>query len=326
MQSSPLADHRPYLLFDGYVAKSASALAVGRKIQQLADTKIPILVTGESGTGKTTVAHVIHGISSRREHAIVSFPCAALHEELGHGELFGFGKGLGPVTGRQGLLDRANGGTLLLEEISQLPKTLQLKLGHYIQYGTFYRLGESVTTTSDARIIATSAEDLEKAVKEDRFSKELFYRLSVGHIYLLPLCERRDDIPFLLDYFLDKLARRDGKPRPQVPLGVLQAFTGYEWPGNLRELESRLERVIALGHPDITLGALPFGKKGLPIAHLPPEGIDLAGHLETIERQLVQEALDRAGGVQTKAAELLGLSFRQFRYKLERFGLRVREK
>lgn len=325
MQSSSLPDHRSYLSFDGYVAKSASALAVRQKMQQLADTKIPILVTGESGTGKTTVAHVLHGMCSRREYAIVSFPCAALHEEMGHGELFGFGKGLGPVTGRQGLLDRASGGTLLLEEISQLSKTLQLKLGHYLQYGTFYRLGESATTTADARIIATSAEDLEKSVKEDRFSKELFYRLSVGHIYLSPLRERRDDIPVLLDYFLDKLARRDGKPRPHVPPGVLQAFTEYDWPGNLRELESRLERVIALGYSEITLDALPFGKKGLPIVHLPPQGIDLSEHLETIERQLVQEALDRAGGVQTRAAELLGLSFRQFRYRLARFGLKVRE-
>jgi DNA-binding NtrC family response regulator len=304
------------------VAKSASALAVRQKILQLADTKIPILVTGESGTGKTTVAHVVHGISSRRTHPIVSFPCAALHEDIGHSELFGLGKGFGSATGRQGLLDRANGGTLLLEEISQLASTFQLKLGHYLQYGTFYRLGESATTTADVRMIATSAEDVEKAVKENRFSKELFYRLSVGHIYLSPLRDRLEDIPVLIDYFLAKLAQREGKPRPQIQPDVLQAFTEYDWPGNLRELESRLERVVALGHREITLDAIPLRKKG-PTVHLPPEGIDLREYLEAIERGLIQEALDRAGGVQTRAAQLLRLSFRQLRYKLQRFGLKL---
>ncbi len=319
-----LVSHRPYLAFDGFVAKSTSVLAVCDLMRRLADTNIPVLVIGESGTGKTKVAQVIHGITSRRAQPILSYACAASRDEIGEGELFGFGRGFGPSAGRQGMLERADSGTILLEEVAELPRPLQLKVAHYLQHKEFHRLGESVPTKADARIIATTSVDLEAAVRKEQFSKELFYRLSVGAIHLPPLRGRWEDILVLSDYFLTVISARERRPRPQMPASLIQRFLDYDWPGNVRELEARLERAIALGQVEVGLEVLPPRQVSEPTMVLPSAGIDLTAYLAAIERKLFEQALERAGGIQTKAAELLGLSFRQFRYRLAKLGIKHR--
>jgi len=234
-------------------------------------------------------------------------------------ELFGSGKGLGAATGKKGLLEMARGGSLLLEEIVQLPKSLQVKLVHYLRYGEFRRLGDSMFAKVDVRIVATATVDVETAVAKGELSEELFYRLSVGRIYLPPLRLRREDIPALIDYFLTTLCERDGKARPQVSEEVMHAFVDHNWPGNLRELEARLERSVALGQSEITLES---ARQSDPVTpRLPSPGIDLCRYLETAEVSLIQQALERTSGNQMQAARLLHLTFRQLRYRLQRFRL-----
>ncbi len=322
---SGLPDYRPYLAFEGFVTKSLSSLAIKDLIHRLASLPIPVLLTGESGTGKTTIAHVIHSASRRRDSPIVAFSCAALSADMEAAELFGLGRGTGSAAARQGLIDQARGGTLLFEEVTALSRPLQQKLVHLLQYGKFHRVGDSSPIAADVRIMATATEDLTTAVSSNRFGPDLFYRLSVGQIDLSPLRQRPEEIPVLIDYFLTILSQRHSKPAPAIPLETLRAFMDYGWPGNVRELEMRLERCVSLGEAAIPPRTVPHLQTSLDLPNdlvtLQSQGQNLTDYTDAIEKRLIQQALTRTNGNQTSAAELLGLTFRQFRYKLQKLHL-----
>src|SRR6266567_4147441 len=287
-------------------------------------------IMGESGTGKELVARAIHFNSFRRDKPFVSVNCGAIPEGLMESELFGHVKGAftGAVANKIGLFTAAEGGTLFLDEITEIPALLQVKLLRAIQVREIRRVGDTRDVKTDVRLIAASNRDLETAVRDGVMREDLFYRLNVLPIHLPPLRERREDIPLLIAHFLQKFSKDLGKDVRGVTPEALAILERYHWPGNIRELENVLERAIVLGAGDM-LGADSLPEtlrrerpvKGMEAVELPEDGLDLEATLDTIERGYLQRALDRTGGVQTKAAELLKMTFRQFRYKLQKHSL-----
>jgi len=313
-----------------FVGRSPRMLAVFDTIRKSAGSNSTVMITGESGTGKELVAQAIHQESARRDGPFVSVNCGAIPEGLMESELFGHVKGAftGAVTTTQGLFAAAEGGTLFLDEVTELPQPVQVKLLRAIQEREVRRVGDVRDVRVDVRIIAASNRDLGKAVAEGVLREDLFYRLNVIPIHLPPLRERREDIPLLVAHFVQRLSRQLGKPVTGVTPEALAALETYHWPGNVRELENVIERAIVLGAGELLgLDALPANLQGAPgPQELPVElgtpGFNLDDTLERIEQRYIQMALERTGGVQMRAAELLGLSFRQFRYKLQKLGLR----
>jgi two-component system response regulator PilR (NtrC family) len=288
------------------------------------------MVTGESGTGKELVARAIHFNSYRRDRPFVSVNCAAIPEGLMESELFGHVKGAftGAVANKQGLFSAAEAGTLFLDEITEIPPLLQVKLLRAIQLREIRRVGDTRDLKTDVRLIAASNRDLETAVRDGVMREDLFYRLNVLPIHLPPLRERREDIPLLVAHFLQKFGKDLGKEVRGVAPEAMAVLERYHWPGNIRELENALERAIVLGAGDV-LGAeaLPESvRRGRPAREaepvdLPERGLDLQEALDDMERRYLLRALERTSGVQTKAAELLRLTFRQFRYKAQKHHL-----
>jgi two-component system response regulator PilR (NtrC family) len=288
------------------------------------------MITGESGTGKELVARAIHFNSQRRDKPFLSVNCGAIPEGLMESELFGHVKGAftGAVANKAGLFTAAEGGTLFLDEITEIPPLLQVKLLRAIQMREIRRVGDTKDIKTDVRLIAASNRDLETAVRDGVMREDLFYRLNVLPVHLPPLRERREDIPLLVAHFLQKLSKELGKEVRGVTPEALAILERYHWPGNIRELENVLERAIVLGAGDM-LGpeALPESvrrarpTKGLELGDIPEDGLDLEATLDEIEMRYLQRALERTGGVQTKAAELLKMTFRQFRYKLQKHNL-----
>jgi len=290
------------------------------------------MITGESGTGKELVAQALHWESSRRNRPFVSVNCGAVPETLMESELFGHVKGAftGAVASTEGLFAAADGGTLFLDEITEIPQTVQVKLLRAIQERQVRRVGDTRDVKVDVRLIAASNRDLGKAVADGVLREDLFYRLNVIPIHLPPLRDRREDIPLLVAHFIKKLAREVGREVHGVTPEAVAVLEQYHWPGNIRELENVVERALVLGSSDmLVVDALPASvrqprdRDELPV-ELPTEGLDLEATLDRIERRYIQLALDRVGGVQTRAAELLRVSFRQFRYKLQKFQQRSR--
>ena len=247
-------------------------------------------------------------------------------------ELFGHVKGAftGAVASTEGLFAAADGGTLFLDEITEIPQTVQVKLLRAIQERQVRRVGDTRDVKVDVRLIAASNRDLGKAVADGVLREDLFYRLNVIPIHLPPLRDRREDIPLLVAHFIKKLAREVGREVHGVTPEAVAVLEQYHWPGNIRELENVVERALVLGSSDmLVVDALPASvrqprdRDELPV-ELPTEGLDLEATLDRIERRYIQLALDRVGGVQTRAAELLRVSFRQFRYKLQKFQQRSR--
>jgi two-component system response regulator PilR (NtrC family) len=315
--------------FDNLVGKSGGMVAVWDTIRKIADSPSTVMITGESGTGKEQVARAIHFNSQRRDKPFISVNCGAIPEALMESELFGHVKGsfTGAVANKVGLFTAADGGTLFLDEISEIPALLQVKLLRAIQEREIRRVGETRETKVDVRLIAASNRDLEQAVSEGALREDLFYRLNVIPIHLPPLRERRDDIQLLVTHFLQKLGKQLGKEMKAVTPEALAMLERYHWPGNLRELENVIERAMVLSAADVLEGpALPDALRrerplrGVEI-DLPEEGMDLEATLDGIERRYLQRAMDRTGGVQTKAAELLRMTFRQFRYKLQKHNM-----
>jgi two-component system response regulator PilR (NtrC family) len=290
------------------------------------------MITGESGTGKELVAQAVHAESSRRRASFISVNCGAVPEALMESELFGHVKGAftGAVANTEGLFAAADGGTLFLDEITEIPHSLQVKLLRVIQEREIRRVGDTRDQKVDVRLIAASNRELTKAVTDGTLREDLFYRLNVIPIHLPPLRERREDIAPLVAHFVRKIGREIGKEVKGVNPETLAILEHYHWPGNIRELENVIERAIVLGsadtlEPEALPPTLTVPKETQDVGiEIPVGGVDLEETLDRIERRYIQLALERTAGVQTRAAELLKVSFRQFRYKLQKHHPRPR--
>ena len=321
--------------FSNIIGRSAAMLDVFKMIETVARTNSTILLTGESGTGKGLVAQAIHFHSLRREKPMVSLNCGAMPETLLESELFGHMRGAftGADSNKKGLLEVAERGTIFLDEIGEMSAVMQVKLLRVLQERRFRRVGGLEELQADIRVIAATNQDLSKAVSEGRFREDLYYRINVIPIALPPLRERREDIPLLAEYFLEKYAEQMEKPITAISHDAMEHLGRHDWPGNIRELENAIERAVALElTPAILCDSLPQSVRGdtprppsapaAPADVLPDSGFDLEAHVKDIERSYIAEALKRAGGVQVKAAELLGMSFRSFRYYVKKYNLR----
>ena len=313
--------------FENIIGKSARIQEVFDTIRKIADSPATAMVSGESGTGKELVARAIHFNSLRRDKPFVSVNCGAIPEGLMESELFGHVKGsfTGAVANKIGLFAAAEGGTLFLDEITEIPPLLQVKLVRAIQMREVRRVGDTKDIKTDVRLIAASNRDLETAVRDGVMREDLFYRLNVIPIHLPPLRERREDIAFLVAHFIQKFSKELGKDVRGVTPEAMAVLERHHWPGNIRELENAIERAIVLGTGEMLgLESLPESvRRERParepeVLDLPEEGVDLEATLDDLERRYLRIALERTGGVQTKAAELLRMTFRQFRYKLQK--------
>ncbi|MBM4439949.1 MAG: sigma-54-dependent Fis family transcriptional regulator [Candidatus Rokubacteria bacterium] len=317
--------------FEGFIGKSAPMQAVFETIRKTAASGSTVLVTGESGTGKELVARALHEASPRHARPFVSINCGAVPETLIEAELFGHVKGAftGAVAASEGLFAAADGGTLFLDEITEIPPSLQVKLLRAIQERQVRHIGDTRDIAVDVRLVAASNRDVQRAVADGVLREDLFYRLNVIPIHVPPLRERRDDIPLLVAHFIEKVAAAQGKPVRRVAPEAMALLEAHPWPGNIRQLENVIERALVLGTGDvIDVHALPGDLRqpsragDLPV-DLPMDGLDLEATLAQIEQRYIEMALQRTSGVQTRAAELLRVSFRQFRYKLRKHSLRA---
>ena len=318
--------------FENFIAKSRRMLEVFETIRKTADGMSTVLITGESGTGKELVAQAVHQESARRHGPFISVNCGAIPEGLMESELFGHVRGAftGAVANTLGLFSAAAGGTLFLDEITEIPPSVQVKLLRAIQEREIRRVGDTRDTKVDVRLIAASNRDVAKAVADSSLREDLFYRLNVIPIHLPPLRERREDIPLLAAHLIRRISREIGKDVAGVTPEALAVLERYRWPGNVRELENVIERALVLGSGTMLgIDALPPDLRwsrdaGDIPGELPETGFDLETTLDRIEQRYIQLALERTGGVQTRAAELLGVSFRQFRYKMQKLNLKER--
>lgn len=299
-------------------------------IEKVAPSKTNVLVEGESGTGKELVARAIHEGSPRARGPFVAVNCGAIPETLIEAELFGHVPGAftGATKARRGLFEQADGGTLLLDEIGELPQAMQVKLLRVLQERSLRRVGEERERKIDVRIVAATNRDLQERVAEGEFREDLFYRLNVVRVRVPPLRERTGDIPILTRAFIKAHSAESDKVIEGISDEAMLALARYRFPGNVRELENYVERAVALASgPIIELYDLPeeVQRGSAPssddLMGFPDGGLDLEETLQRIERRFINEALERSGGVKTRAAQLLGLSFRSFRYRLQKLGL-----
>jgi two-component system response regulator PilR (NtrC family) len=310
------------------IGKGPSMAAVCELVHQVADTRTNILITGESGTGKDVVARAIHALSERRDQPFVVVNCGAIPENLLESELFGHVKGAftGATSQKMGLFEVADSGTLFLDEVGELPHALQVKLLRALQERTFKRVGGTTDISVDVRILSATNRDLDEDVRLGRFREDLYYRLNVIEVKLPALRERPEDIPLLLQSFVSRFAAEQGKTIGEISSGVLSAFESYAFPGNVRELENLVERAVTLTvNGRIEADCLPSSvfrrAERASRGRIPEEGVDLDSLLAEYERSLLREALERAGGIKKRAAALLGISFRSFRYRLEKLSM-----
>ena len=317
--------------FANIIGRSDKMLGIFKMIEQIARTDSTVLVSGESGTGKEWVARAIHFYSLRREHPFVAVNCGAIPDTLLESELFGHMKGAftGALANKKGLIESAERGTLFLDEIGEMNPMMQVKLLRVVQERKYRRLGGVEELEASIRVITATNQDLAKMVAEGKFREDLFYRINVIPIHLPPLRERGNDVALLADHFLVKYAEQMGKSISGISQEALQLLQAYEWPGNIRQLENVIERAVALEKSQAILPeSLPehIAKrvpKGPAAAGLLPEsGFNLEEHVEGLEKEYITQALARAGGVQVKAAELLGIPYRSFRYYAKKYNLK----
>ena len=298
-------------------------------VDRAGPSRATVLITGESGTGKELVARAIHFSSPRSQEPFVSVNCMALNPGVLESELFGHEKGsfTGAVAMRRGRFEQASGGTLFLDEVGELTPELQVKLLRVLQERRFERVGGSEEIEVDIRIVAATNKDLMPLVQAGTFREDLYYRLNVVHIPIPPLRERREDIPLLVAHFAEKAAKENGIPPKPFSTEALNHLSGYEWPGNIRQLQNVVERCLVLVPGDvITLEDLPAEIRDeeaqfKSAVDLLPVQLDLADTLERIEAALIRRALVRADFVQAKAAELLGISKSLMQYKLKKYSI-----
>jgi two-component system response regulator PilR (NtrC family) len=295
-----------------------------------------VLITGESGTGKELVARAVHARSSRSDRPFVAVNCGALPDTLLESELFGHMRGAftGADTNKKGLLEVAEKGTIFLDEIGEMSPMTQVKLLRVLQERKFRRLGGTEEVDANIRIIAATNRDLAKMVADGEFREDLFYRINVIPVKLPPLRQRQDDVQALAEHFVEKYAVQMTKDVKGISGAAMTCLRAYSWPGNVRELENAIERAVALERtPAVLTESLPEAVRASSGATTAvPEGpnaedrtltggFDLEQHVQGIEREYIMEALRRSNGVKKNAAELLGLSFRQFRYLLKKYNV-----
>ena len=311
------------------IGKSRAIRETLAMVDRAAPSRSTVLITGESGTGKELVARAIHFSSPRNKGPFVSVNCMALNPGVLESELFGHEKGsfTGAVAMRRGRFEQAGGGTLFLDEIGELTPELQVKLLRVLQERRFERVGGTEEIEVDIRVVAATNKNLQEEVEKGNFREDLFYRLNVVHIALPPLRERREDIPLLVAHFVDKLARENGVTPKTFTPEALDYMTGYEWPGNIRQLQNVVERCLVLVSGDtIRVDDLPPELRDeeaqlKSAVDLLPVQLDLADTLERIEAALIRRALVRADFVQVKAAELLAISKSLLQYKLKKYNI-----
>lgn len=318
--------------FGNLVGKSPRMQELYRLIEQVAPTKANVLVTGESGTGKELVARSLHLRSSRRDQPFVAIDCSSIPETLLESELFGHSRGsyTGATSDKKGLFELADKGTVFLDEIGEIPLSIQVKLLRVLQERSIRRIGDSRDRTVDVRLVAATNRDLDAEVAKGAFREDLYFRLNVIRIQLPALRERKDDIRDLVRYFVDKVSKTEDRAPPTVLNEAIDVLMMYKFPGNVRELENMVERAVALtGNRPI--GAELFseymhagyqtGEGDMWPEEFPEDGVDLDGILSAVERKWMRKALMASGGVKTRAASLLGISFRSFRYRLSKLDM-----
>jgi len=311
------------------LGSSRQILAIKEKIACIAPTDASVLITGESGTGKELVARAVHENSARRNMPFLVINCGGIPENLLESELFGYIKGsfTGAYSDKAGLFEFAQGGTVFLDEIAELPPLLQVKLLRVVQEKTFRRIGGSDDILVDVRIISATHRNLEDAVKTGSFREDLYYRLNVIPIQLPPLRERKEDIPILTNHFIEKYSLAFGKEIRNISVYALELLMRYPFPGNIRELENIIERSIAMETTNIILPEnliLSRNEKGNRArinTEFPEGGINLNEELTKLEKDYLEKALEKAGGSKSKAAELLRISYDSFHYRCEKLGI-----
>ncbi len=320
---------------DNIVGQSPRMRAIFDMIQTVAPQTSRVLITGESGTGKELVARAIHENSARSQAPFITINCGAFPETLLESELFGYMKGAftGANENRQGLFQAAHGGTLFMDEIGNMSLTMQVKLYRVLQEGKVRPIGSTEESDVDVRIIAATNKDFEKEIAEGRFREDLYYRLSVIPILVPPLRERREDIPLLARHFLESFRKTMEKPIAAISPEAMTRLEYYDWPGNVRELENTMERAVALeSGREISLRVLPdriagyssasaTHAPGAVAADFPAEGVDFEKEIAQAERSYLQAALEKSGGVRTRASELLKISYRSFRHYAKKHNL-----
>lgn len=311
---------------ENIIAKSPAMRKIVEVLPKIANGTSNVLITGESGTGKEVMANAIHNLSSRRDKNMVAINCASFPEGLLESELFGHMRGsfTGAVHNKQGLFEVADKGTLFLDEVTEMPVSLQSKLLRAIENGSFRRVGGTNDIKVDVRIVSATNRDPKEAVSQGLLREDLFYRLNAMPIHIPPLRERREDIPLFVDHFMGKYSDK----RAKVSGEAMQAFMDYPWNGNVRELENLIERMVLLSDDgEITEKNLPpeiTKEAGAAQEAMPrlDEGVNLENIIQGVEKRYLLEALERAGGKKTEAARLLNISFRSFRHRLSKYGIK----
>ena len=323
-----------YQNFAGLIGRSARMKQVFNLVIQAAPSRSTILVTGESGTGKELVARAVHGHSTRADRAFVTVNSGNLPPDLLESTLFGHVRGAftGAVYPKKGLCDMADKGSIFFDEIGNIPLETQAKLLRVMQEREFMRLGGMETIRVDLRIIAATNCDLEEMVSDGRFREDLYYRLHVISIALPPLRERKEDIPVLAQHFLEKFSKENSKPNLELTAEALDLLVDYDWPGNVRELENVMERAVVLtSGPRIDADLIPEHVRASPPFHIPrfvvpPEGISFKDVITSVEKRLIEETLEAAGGVQKRAAELLHIKATTLNEMIKRYEIGPRRK
>lgn len=315
--------------FGNMIGNSREMLKVYTTIKKVADTPANVLILGESGTGKELVARAIHENSSRSGMQFVVINCGGIPENLLESELFGYIKGsfTGAYSDKAGLFEIADGGTVFLDEVTQLPRMLQVKLLRVVQEKTFRRIGGADDIRVDVRIISATNQNLADTVKTGSFREDLYYRLNVIPLHLPPLRERKEDIAVLTKHFIEKYSKAFGKEIITISSYALELLMQYPFPGNVRELENIIERSIALETSNIILPenlilTKETGEKGnFSMGEISDIGIDLNDELAKLERLLIEKAIEKANGSKTRAAELLKISYDSLHYRSEKLGI-----
>ncbi len=308
--------------FGEIIGKSAPMKALYQTIQKVARTDSSVIIYGESGTGKEMVARAIHKTSDRAQRPFIRVHCGALAEGVLESELFGHEKGsfTGALRRKHGRFELAHRGTIFLDEIGDIPPSIQIKLLRVLQEREFERVGGEQTLTVDVRVIAATHRDLKALVDEKIFREDLFYRLHIIPIYLPPLRERVEDIPLLAEHFIARIGARLGRPHLNLSEEAVQLLCKYPWPGNVRELENVLERAAVLADGErIEAADLPIDPTTTTTLTEPPKTLDAL--LEQTEKQAIERAMQQAHGVKSRAAALLGVKTSALYYKLQKYGL-----
>ena len=307
------------------IGRSSKMQSVYERIQRVSSTHVTVLITGESGTGKELAARALHQLSSRNQSSFIAINCGAIPDSLAEAELFGAEKGAytGADTKKVGKLQAADGGTVFLDEIGELPLILQAKILRFLQEGTITPLGSHEEIKLDVRVIAATHRDLNDMVKKGEFREDLYYRLNIVPIEMPPLRERLDDLWQLIDFFIEVFSKRYGVEKQRLSKQTMKQMMDYHWPGNVRELSNRLERFLLLGDEKELVAEL-----ATPQSHsadlisgfvMPSEGMDW----EAFEQQCLKQALDLNQGNRTKAAKFLKLSYKTFLYRLEKYNIHM---